>query len=81
MTDTVRLDLAEAVALCERAALAAGASEETASALAKSVVAAEARGVTSVGLAHFLDYLEALESGRMDGRAEPVVTRPSLAVT
>jgi (2R)-3-sulfolactate dehydrogenase (NADP+) len=80
MSDTVRLDLAEAVALCERAAVAAGASEETASALAKSVVAAEARGVKSVGLAHFLDYLAALEAGRIDGRAEPVITRPALAV-
>jgi (2R)-3-sulfolactate dehydrogenase (NADP+) len=80
MSDTVRLDLAEAVALCERAAVAAGASEETASALAKSVVAAEARGVKSVGLAHFLDYLSALEAGRIDGRAEPVITRPALAV-
>ena len=41
MSDTVRLDPAEAVSLCEQAALAAGASEETATALARSVVAAE----------------------------------------
>lgn len=80
MADTVRLDLAEAVSLCERAAMAAGANKENAAALAKSIVAAEARGVTSVGLSHFLDYLGALEAGRIDGRAEPVITRPSLAV-
>jgi (2R)-3-sulfolactate dehydrogenase (NADP+) len=80
MSDTVRLDLAEAVALCERAAIAAGASEEAAASLAKSVVAAEAKGVKAVGLSHFLDYLAALEAGRIDGHAEPVITRPSLAV-
>ncbi len=80
MSDTVRLDLGEAISLCEQAALAAGASRETATALAKSVVAAEAKGVKSVGLSHFIDYLDALQAGRMDGHSEPVITRPSLAV-
>lgn len=80
MSDTVRLDITDAIALCEAAARAAGASQETASALARSVVAAEARGATSVGLAHFLDHLDALEAGRIDGMAEPVVTRPALAI-
>ena len=80
MADTVRLDLAEAISLCEQAAIAAGASEENATALAQSVVAAEAKGIAAVGLTHFLDYLDALEAGRIDGRAEPVITRPSLAV-
>jgi (2R)-3-sulfolactate dehydrogenase (NADP+) len=80
MADTVRLDLAEAISLCEQAAIAAGASEENATALAQSVVAAEAKGIAAVGLMHFLDYLDALEAGRIDGRAEPVITRPSLAV-
>lgn len=80
MADTVRLDLDEAISLCERAAVAAGAGEENATALAQSVVAAEAKGVTAVGLTHFLDYLDALEAGRIDGHAEPVITRPSLAV-
>lgn len=80
MSDKIHLDLAEAMSLCQRAALAVGASEETASALARSVVAAEAKGVGSVGLSHFIDYLEALRSGRMDGKAEPVITRPALAI-
>jgi (2R)-3-sulfolactate dehydrogenase (NADP+) len=80
MADTVRLDLAEAISLCERAAIAAGSGEENATALAQSVVAAEAKGIAAVGLTHFLDYLDALEAGRIDGRAEPVITRPSLAV-
>ena len=80
MADTVRLSLDEAVSLCEQAAIAAGASKEAATALAKSAVAAEARGARAVGLSHFLDYLDALDAGRIDGRAEPVITRPALAV-
>lgn len=80
MVEMVRLDLAEAIALCEQAAMAVGASQEAAAALARSVVSAEARGVRSVGLSHFLGYLEALQAGRIDGQAEPVVSRPALAV-
>ncbi|MCX7305870.1 MAG: Ldh family oxidoreductase [Hyphomicrobiales bacterium] len=80
MPEMVRLDVADAISLCEQAALAVGANAETAAALAKSVVAAEAKGIRSVGLAHFLDYLAALESGRIDGAAEPTVTRPALAI-
>jgi (2R)-3-sulfolactate dehydrogenase (NADP+) len=70
----------EARRLCERAALAAGASAETASSLAASVVAAEAEGQRTVGLAHFIDYLDALDAGRIDGRAAPLVTRPLPAI-
>lgn len=80
MADTVRLTGAEAISLCERAARAAGANEEVATALAQATVAAEASGVRAVGLSHFLDYLDSLQAGRIDGQAEPVVSRPSLAV-
>lgn len=80
MAEMVRLSLAEAVSLCEQAALATGASEKTAMALAVSVVTAEAKGLQSLGLSHFLDYLEALKAGRIDGMAEPVITRPALAL-
>lgn len=80
MSETVRLDLAEVISLCEQAAIAVGATKETAASLAKSVVSAEAKGVRSVGLSHFIDYLDALASGRIDGAAEPEVTRPALAV-
>jgi (2R)-3-sulfolactate dehydrogenase (NADP+) len=74
------LTLDEATALCERAAVAAGAAPEAATSLARSVVAAEAKGVTSVGLSHFLDYLHALDAGRLKGRAEPALDRPAPAV-
>jgi (2R)-3-sulfolactate dehydrogenase (NADP+) len=80
MGDLVRMGLDEATALCEQAAMAVGANAETAASLAKSVVAAESRGVTPVGLSHFIDYLLALEAGRIDGKAEPVVTKPALAL-
>lgn len=62
MTDTVRLSLAEAEALCVRAAMGVGASEEAAHALARAAVAAEAEGQPNVGLAHMVDYVEAMVS-------------------
>ncbi|MEQ1939520.1 Ldh family oxidoreductase [Mesorhizobium sp. CN5-321] len=76
----MQLSLDQISGLCRMAALGAGAGEETAAALAASAVAAEAEGSTALGLSHFLDYLEALEDGRIDGRAEPVVTRPALTM-
>ncbi|HHZ11073.1 MAG TPA: Ldh family oxidoreductase [Rhizobiales bacterium] len=76
----VVLSLEEARRLCERAAIRYGATAETASSLAASVVAAEAEGQATVGLAHFIDYLDALEAGRIDGRATPAITRPLPAI-
>jgi (2R)-3-sulfolactate dehydrogenase (NADP+) len=78
--DSATLTLQEATALCERAAVVAGASPAAALSLARSVVAAEADGQPSVGLSHFIDYLDALEAGRIKGWAEPEVTRPAPAV-
>jgi (2R)-3-sulfolactate dehydrogenase (NADP+) len=78
--DTVTLTPDEAIALCERAAVAAGASRVTALSLARSVVAAEADGQATVGLSHFIDYLDALEAGRIDGHVEPEITRPAPAI-
>ncbi len=77
---TVTLSLEAALALCADAAIAAGASAAVASSIARSVVAAEADGQPTVGLAHFIDYIEALEVGRIDGQAVPVMTRPALAL-
>jgi (2R)-3-sulfolactate dehydrogenase (NADP+) len=76
MADTIRLSLDEALALCLNAARAAGAREETARAIAISAVDAEAEGQPIVGLSHFIDYLNALEEGRIDGQALPVISRP-----
>ena len=78
--DTVTMSLADASQLVERAALGAGASRETAASLARATLAAEADGQASVGLSHFVDYLDALEAGRIDGRAEPEISRPVPAI-
>jgi (2R)-3-sulfolactate dehydrogenase (NADP+) len=81
MPDTVRMTLDEATMLCERAAIAVGASPVVALSLARSVVAAEADGQAAVGLSHFIDYLDALEAGRIDGGAVPEITQPAPAIT
>ncbi|MBU0583983.1 MAG: Ldh family oxidoreductase [Alphaproteobacteria bacterium] len=80
MADMVHIGIDEAQALCEEAAMASGASEEAARGLASAAVAAEAEGHSLMGLSHFVSYLDALRSGRLDGAAEPVVTRPALAL-
>jgi (2R)-3-sulfolactate dehydrogenase (NADP+) len=80
MSESVTLSLDEATALCERAAAAAGASPFVALSLARATVAAEADGQVSVGLSHLFDYLDAMEAGRMDGRAVPEISRPAPAV-
>jgi (2R)-3-sulfolactate dehydrogenase (NADP+) len=76
----MQLSLDQLSGLCRMAVLGAGASEETARAIAAAAVAAEAEGNSAVGLSHLIDYLEALEAGRIDGTAEPAITRPALAV-
>lgn len=76
----MQLSLDQATGLCRMAVLGAGASDEVARSLAAASVAAEAEGNATVGLSHLVDYLEALEAGRIDGKAEPTVTRPALAV-
>ncbi|MGO4839201.1 Ldh family oxidoreductase, partial [Rhizobiaceae sp. 2RAB30] len=80
MDERTTLTLDAALALCERACRALGASPDVARSLATSIVAAEADGQPSVGFAHFLDYLDGLDAGRIDGKAEPVITRPAPAI-
>ncbi|RUX34909.1 Ldh family oxidoreductase, partial [Mesorhizobium sp. M7A.F.Ca.CA.002.11.2.1] len=46
------------------------ANEEAAQSLTASIISAEAEGLSSVGLSHFIDYLEALEAGRIDDLAK-----------
>ncbi|KUM25960.1 lactate dehydrogenase [Mesorhizobium loti] len=76
----MQLTLDQATGLCRMAALGAGANEEATQSLVASIIAAEAEGLSAVGLSHFIDYLEAIQDGRIDGNADPVVTRPALAV-
>jgi (2R)-3-sulfolactate dehydrogenase (NADP+) len=76
---TRRLSLKEAADLAARACRAAGASEEAARSLALATVSADAHGKTGIGFAHLLDYLAAFREGRIDGRAEPIVSSPAPA--
>ena len=48
--------------------------------IAAAAVSAEADGQPAVGLAHYRDYLSGLETGRIDGQAVPVITRPAGAI-
>jgi len=76
----VGLTLDEAFQLCRDAAMRAGARQEQAEPLARSAVAAEADGQPNVGLAHFVDHLDALEQDRIDGQALPELSRPAKAI-
>jgi hypothetical protein len=42
-------------------------------------VVAEDRGKAVVGVAHLLDHVDAMDDGRLDGRAVPRISRPSPA--
>ncbi|OXC77519.1 Ldh family oxidoreductase [Caballeronia sordidicola] len=74
------ISIDDAFALCKSAALGAGASEDVALSLTTAAVAAESRGQKSVGVSHLFDYLDAMKEGRLDGRAVPVIERPTAAV-
>lgn len=77
MPDDQHLSLVEATRVCAAAALRLGASEATAQSLARSAVAAEAEGQPNVGVAHFIDYLDAIAAGRINAKVAPTITRPA----
>jgi len=74
---TERITIDDAVALARAALSACGANDETARVMATALVDAESRGLDGVGLAHLITYCEALQTGRIDGDAEPVIERPT----
>ena len=76
-----RVLLAELHALCLRALRTHGLREESATRVAASMTAAEASGSHSHGLFRLQGYCEALRTGRVDGRAEPVLESPAGAAT
>lgn len=78
---TLQLSADEIVDQCTRSLMAQGASEPHARSLAQATLAAEAEGNRAVGLAHLLDYLAALEAGRLVGDAEPRIERVTPIVT
>jgi len=68
-----RISPAEAVRLTQSALLRAGASETMARRTAEGLVYAEARGLSSHGLARVVQYTTHLRNGRAHGDAEPAV--------
>lgn len=71
---TMTLD--EVEQLCRRALMAAGACKHNAAAVARSTRLAERDGVRSHGLVYVPIYAEHVRCGKVDGRADPVVTQP-----
>lgn len=63
--------------LARSACRRSGASSQVTELLVEAALFAEDRGLRGVGAGHLLDYLRAIEAGRMDGRAAPEVTRLS----
>jgi (2R)-3-sulfolactate dehydrogenase (NADP+) len=53
-----------------------GASTQAARSVARALVAAEADGLKGHGLSRIPTYLGMLKAGKIDGKAEPVATRP-----
>jgi (2R)-3-sulfolactate dehydrogenase (NADP+) len=69
----IELGWDQLASLCSTAITTAGGDEQTAAALTDAVLSAERRGNTALGVAHLIDYLDALEGGRLNGAARPVV--------
>lgn len=75
-TDAVHLSLAQVEALTRRALLGAGVDPRNEGAITASVVAAEAEGIHSHGLARLPTYCEHAKIGKIDGKARPVLDSP-----
>lgn len=80
MSATQTLSLGEIKKLSVSALLAAGATKQQAEPLATAIVAAEADGIASHGLAYLPTYCEHLRCGKVDGNAVPVVKKPKPAL-
>jgi LDH2 family malate/lactate/ureidoglycolate dehydrogenase len=72
---SVTLRAAELQALVARVFRAAGAVDDTAAEVARSLVLADLRGVESHGCMRVPEYLEYIRNGRIDPRARPTVKR------
>lgn len=70
----------EVARFAENAMKRAGASDEVAELLVDAALFAEDRGIRGVGVAHLLDYLRAIDDGRLDAAAVPTVDRLAPAI-
>lgn len=73
VSDSVLVSPADLTRRCAEAVRTAGGSEQTAAILADATVQAELRRKPVVGVAHLLDYLDALRGGRLNGTPQPQV--------
>jgi (2R)-3-sulfolactate dehydrogenase (NADP+) len=76
MTETVALSLNDVSDLTRRVLIACGTVPGNAEPVVASVVAAEADGIHSHGLARLPTYAEHVLCGKVDGAASPGVSRP-----
>ncbi|WP_282118883.1 Ldh family oxidoreductase [Ruegeria atlantica] len=76
MIETRTLTLEQIEDLAFRALVAAGTSEANARPLAVATAATEADGVASHGLAYIPIYCEHVQCGKVDGTAQPELSRP-----
>ena len=74
--DGVPLSLAQVEALTRRALIACGVDPRNEASITASVVAAEAEGIHSHGLARLPTYCEHAKVGKIDGKARPVLDSP-----
>ena len=73
----IQIDIESVRTQLIRASLECGASEVVARAITEASLDAEMEGSGITGLAHFVIYCEAMLAGRVDGRAVPVVSKPT----
>jgi (2R)-3-sulfolactate dehydrogenase (NADP+) len=76
LSEGVHLSLSDVEALTRRALLACGVDPRNEAPITASVVAAEAEGVHSHGLARLPTYCEHARVGKIDGKARPVLDSP-----
>ena len=75
---TTKLTLSEIYDLTYQAMLVNGCNEPNASALADIVLRAEIDGSHSHGLFRVPGYVKALRSGKVDGKAQPILAKKVL---
>jgi delta1-piperideine-2-carboxylate reductase len=80
MPDTVSLTLDEISALVTEVMIANGCDDANAAALADIMTRAERDGSHSHGVFRVPGYVKALRSGKVDGKAKPVVTKRTPAI-
>lgn len=77
---TVSVTLDDIESACKSALVKHGAAESVADRVAHAIRVAESKGNLICGLYYLQSYCIQLESGRVNGHIDPVVTRPKTAV-